>query len=260
MPERNMKYDIVYPLKESEPNHDLRYSLRSLEKYGGEYGTVFVIGHCPKWLKNVVHIPIEQCSDKHISVRQNIRKICDCDFISEEFILFNDDFILTKPVEDWDVFCNRHSGTLKSKADLIKTMDCKKTPWLNGFEFNDKLLKSMGVKHPLNFEFHAPMIINRYKRKGMIYKKAFEPYLHKSNPLLFQRSLYGNLYGRTDGTFIEDRKLFTDLESVTETEYLTEYGFFSVSDNLIGNKEIANLNYWLNLTFPDKSSFEKLIE
>lgn len=253
-----MKLDIVIPLKDSEPNHDLRYCLRSLEKYGRNYNNVFVVGHCPKWLKNVIHIPTEQVSDKHISVRENIIKICDCDCISQDFILFNDDFILTQEVSDWKTFCNMNMGTLKEKADEIKNANVKESPWLRGFEFNDKLLKKIGVTYPINFEYHGPMIINRKKRKEMIYNKVLLPFLHKSDPLLFQRSIYGNLYGQRNGRYIEDTKLFGDLGS---EERIKRYGFFSVADNLIGNLEEApKLNEWLNNEFGYKSEFEKLIE
>lgn len=253
-----MKLDIVIPLKESEPNHDLRFCLRSLEKYGGEYGRVFVVGHCPRWLKNVIHIPTEQVSDKHISVRENLRKICDCDYISEDFILFNDDFILTEPVYDWEIFCNMNMGTLREKANELSQIQHQQSPWLLGFDFNDKLLRKMGINDPLNFEYHGPMLINRQKRKEMIFNKDLYPYLHKTNPLYFQRSVYGNLYGRRDGRYIEDTKLFGDLGS---EERIKRYGFFSVNDGLIGNVEEApRLNEWLNREFEYKSEFEKLIE
>ena len=254
-----MKLDVVYTLKDSEPNHDLRYSLRSLEKYGGEIGNVWIVGHCPSWVKNVIHLPTEQCNDKHISVRYNWETVCRCDLISDDFILMNDDFIITEPVQNWIDFTNLNMGTLDEKAKRLEKEDMLGSKWLKGFRFNRELLLKMGVPfEPLNFEYHGAMIINRYKRLEMIKRPELRKHLHISNPLYFQRSVYGNLYGRQDGKKIHDSKFVEDVQDYSR---LTENGFFSVGDNMIGYPEnYPFINAWLNAEFPYKSSYEKLVE
>lgn len=254
-----MKLDIVYTLKDSEPNHDLRYSLRSLEKYGGEIGNVWIVGHCPAWCKNVIHLPTEQNNDKHLSTRSNWETVCKCDLISEDFILMNDDFILTKPVTDWEDFTNLNMGTLQEKAKSLEESNSLYSKWFRGFQFNRDLLKKMGVAfEPLNFEYHGAMLMNREKRLAMMQRPELRKYRLISSPLLFQRSLYGNLYGRTDGRMIRDNKFFADSWDYSRFK---ENGFFSVHDNIIGYpNRCPYINAWLRAEFPYKSSFEKLSE
>ncbi len=56
--------DILYIIGEGCSkcdNQELRYSLRSIERYGNGVSRVFVVGYCPEWLSDeVVKIPYEQ--------------------------------------------------------------------------------------------------------------------------------------------------------------------------------------------------------
>lgn len=51
-------YDIVYFVKESDENEELRYSLRSLKNF--PHKRVWFYGGCPKGLKPDVHVYVEQ--------------------------------------------------------------------------------------------------------------------------------------------------------------------------------------------------------
>ncbi len=42
--------DVIYLLRASRTDEELRYSLRSLEMYVGGVDRVFIFGHCPAWL------------------------------------------------------------------------------------------------------------------------------------------------------------------------------------------------------------------
>ena len=123
-----------------------------------------------------------------------------------------------------------------------------------GFEFNRKLLQKAGILEPLNYEFHGPIILNREKRLHLFEREEFRKYRQRSDKLLFQRSIYKNLYPQNGPKLIKDPKLFAD------TKDLQKYacGFFSVTDNLIGDKAAApNLNRWLDEHLSFKSRFEK---
>ena len=250
-----MEYDIVYPLKEAEPNWDLIYSLRSLEKYGGDYGEVFIAGYMPSYLKNVHHIPVNQNADKWRNSRMNRITACEWPEVSDNFILFNDDFILTAPVEDWDELTNRYIGTLEEHGKTLADEGKLSSRWVNGFAFNMELLQSMGVDEPLDYEFHAPMLFNKQKTLELFERDEVKPYLDQSNPLIFQRSLYGNLYPReTKGRKIRDIKLRSDSFDIDD---LHENGCFSVPDGMIGRPSAApRLNFFLQLEFPHKSRYE----
>lgn len=247
-------FDIVYPLKKGEPNHDLLYSLRSLEKYGGEIGNVWLVGYHPCYIVNVKSIDIEQTKGKWLNTRGNLLAIADCDDISEDFILFNDDFILTEPVYDWKRFTNMYLGTLFEHAESYRLGGRKESYYTAGFYFNDLLLKSMGVKEPKDFEYHGPMLMNRLKLKEMFSRKELEPFISIQRPAMFSRSIYGNLYPRQRLRKICDKKFSAD---APDEDALTQYGFFSTSDGVIGDMARAPvLNVWTACNLLQKSRFE----
>ena len=247
-------YDIVYPLKKQENNLDLLYSLRSLAKFGGEYGKVWIVGYCPKWIKNVECVPVEQTRDKWLNTRRNWEAVCSRKDLSSDFILMNDDFILTRPVEDWAEVSNCYLGTLSERAEHYKNSGVELSRWRRGFEFNDELLKSLKAESPLNYEYHGPMLMNKVHRRGLFRLKGIKSYAESSDPLLFTRSLYGNLYPRENPRQIRDIKFIADAFNFAE---LTENPFFSVADEIIGNNaRCPHLNGFLREQFPDKSIFE----
>ena len=51
--------DIVIPLGTGSrwQNNELRFALRSIEKYLTGYDKIFIIGECPSYLQNIIHIP-----------------------------------------------------------------------------------------------------------------------------------------------------------------------------------------------------------
>lgn len=248
-----MKLDVVYPVKEGKNNNDLRYSLRSLEKYGRNIGRVFIVGFAPSWVQNVEVIPTEQTADKWLNTRRNIEAACKCKKITADFVLFNDDFILTDNVTDWYRFNQYHRGTLFEKeVEYIPYTD--HNVWREGFHFNRQLLilAKCRFDEPLNYELHCPIVLNKEKRLHLFDRAEFRKYKDKSDPLLFQRSIYLNLFPAEQQIQINETKLFGDVDN---PEKLTKNGFFSVSDNLINNSDYPKLNAFLS-SF-EKSCFER---
>ena len=97
--------DVVYPLTNQSVNHDdfeLRYSLRSLENQDW-VDNVFLIGHNPSWVKNVIHIP---CNDpysncKDANIINKILRACFVLGLSNEFVVNSDDqYFMRKVSED----------------------------------------------------------------------------------------------------------------------------------------------------------------
>ena len=250
-----MLYDIVIPVKPSEINEDLRYTLRSIAKFGGAYGRVWLAGYKPAWVTNVGFIPVKQTSGKWENARLNTLAACAEPGVSDTFVLFNDDFILTKPVKDWDEATNLYLGTLREHGERFRKVGKLDSRWRLGFHFNDELLKRLGVETPLDYEYHGPMLYDKKRFPtifdiGMVKDRRF-----KYRALLFNRSIYANLYPREGNPkLIKDSKLNADFE--TEEE-LTVNGFFSVYDNAIGNKtEYPKLNAWLEEHLSNSCKFE----
>lgn len=107
--------DILYIIGEncSKCNYnELRYSLRSIEKYGKNIGRVFVAGYCPDFLSDeVIKIPVEQpykynpnendliLTEKHCNMLYTILYVIDNSDISEEFLVSMDDHIYIRDVD-----------------------------------------------------------------------------------------------------------------------------------------------------------------
>lgn len=81
-------------------NEELRYSIRSLVKNMTDLDKIFVVGHKPEWLQNVVHI---ECPDlnkhnKDANIIRKFLKACEHPDLSENFIGLSDDQLLLKPL------------------------------------------------------------------------------------------------------------------------------------------------------------------
>lgn len=96
--------DILYVLGSGSKhnNMELKYSLRSLERYCINVGRVYIVGECPRWInkKEVTHIP---CNDPYERKCKNIwhkvlYAIDHCD-ISNEFLLSADDIFHVRPID-----------------------------------------------------------------------------------------------------------------------------------------------------------------
>lgn len=94
--------DVVYTLGSGSrwDDNELRYSLRSLEKYASRLGRVFVVGHKPEWLAGVVHVPaddVHHCNkDANLIDKILLAIKAGC---SKRFIFASDDQLLLAPVD-----------------------------------------------------------------------------------------------------------------------------------------------------------------
>ena len=94
--------DAVYPLNNSskfKDDFELRYSLRSLMLQDW-IGNVFLVGHCPEWSKDVVHIP---CGDiylacKDASIINKILLACSNRQLDDPFLVNSDDQYFLRPI------------------------------------------------------------------------------------------------------------------------------------------------------------------
>ena len=87
--------DALYVLGNSSEydNLELRLSLRSLERNAKGLESVFIVGEKPRWIKNVVHIPVDDVYTRENNVFRKILTACKLD-ISKNFFFMNDDFYI----------------------------------------------------------------------------------------------------------------------------------------------------------------------
>ncbi len=94
--------DLLYLLGHGSrhDNVEIRYSLRSIEKWCKGYDRVFVVGQYPEWMKNVEYIP---CPDDqgyaHKNMMKKILHVCKNSDISEDFVMQADDHFYVRPYD-----------------------------------------------------------------------------------------------------------------------------------------------------------------
>lgn len=234
--------DMVYVLKNDDIGNDLRYSLRSLEQYGSGYDRIFIIGGNPIYIDHNKVIHLKHCDD-HTVAEYNVFKklvyISNNSDVSEDFVLFNDDFYLLKPI-DLSVIPYYY------KRKEISTVYAYKNT------FNDMamitrefLLKNN--KSIYDFKVHSPIIYNKDKLKELVplFKESF-----KISPLgLSLRDLYGNWYDVPNKEFKKDNKILSPKTPILK--FIEGLDLVSGSNNPT-QKEIDFLYY----KYPNKSKWE----
>ena len=254
--ECDKQYDLVYILKEAESNPDLVMSLRSIEKFC-TYRKVWVIGFKPSWLKNVNYLPTDQSTGtKWANSCLNWKTACECEDISDNFILMNDDFIALRPIIDWRYSLNVCLGSIQEEAQKY-SRKAKISRWQNGFISAEELLARCHAKTCYNYEAHVPMIVNKKDYLKFLSMNPIKEFM-QTPKVLHKRTLYKNLFPDIGLPFphkIKDVKL--NLGYDLTDNYFKE-NWISVFDDVIGNDlKFPKINKFLNKLFSEKSNFEK---
>ena len=150
--------DIVYPLGSGSHynNDELKYSLRSVEKYLSGVANVWIVGECAGWIQNVKHIfhPDNPAKSSDYNIMKKICRAIEEPELSENFLFFNDDHFLLHPFEakDFPYFYDKTlERYLKERGADTYGKRAKNTL---------EHLKSKGLpcKH---FDIHYPIIYNK---------------------------------------------------------------------------------------------------
>lgn len=96
--------DVLYLVgpESGHQNRELRWSLRSLEKFGRNLGRVVVAGYPPGWLApEVVRVPAQDSpgESKFLSMWRKFFAALDASAVGGEFIVSADDHIYTKEID-----------------------------------------------------------------------------------------------------------------------------------------------------------------
>ena len=234
--------DIVYCVGSPANwgHNELRYSLRSAEKYL-KFDNVFIVGHKPSFLNDrLIHIPIaDDQGHKYLNVTKKVKFILDCEDILEDFIYMNDDFFLMRP---YDAIPYLWNGKIKD--------------WVEHYPaFRGKYYKNICALHEdfpngKFFELHFPIVFNKQKAKAVIEK-------YKLEITLMLRSYYGNEYAKELSPIAEsiDYKVSSN-SKFKNIEFLpSNPPFISCS-----NRAAAEITFkkFIQTKFPNRSSFEKI--
>lgn len=235
------KLDIVYPVKESAFNEELRYSLRSLINL--PHKDVYIYGSKPDWVTNVKFVKETQTGTKWQNTSQMLCDIVNNPDISDNFILFNDDFFVLKPIEKLGHY---YEGNLEERvARTYISRFMWEIPHYSryGLLLKETMewLQNQGYS-TINYEVHVPMLYNKKKLK-----KCLE--MFPDGGWAARRSLYGNVM-KIGGQGITDVKIYSRINfSRTGIDE-----FVSTTDDSFANGLVGN---FIRKRFKEKSVYEK---
>ena len=198
-------YDIVYFVKESESNEELRYSLRSLKNFPHRF--VWFYGGCPKGLKPDYHVKVKQdMPNKWQNVNKMLRMACTNPKISSSFWAFNDDFFVMKPI---DKPTNYYDGDMYKRIVTLEDKFKGITSYSQLLRDCCKELEALGCETK-NYALHVPMLINKKKAKELFNISDFPGY----------RTLYAN-YFKIGGEQMKDVKITSMDREYKDSIYLS---------------------------------------
>lgn len=223
--------DIIYFVKESPHNEELRYSLRSVDA-NMPHKRVWIFGGCPLNIVPDVRVKVTQTGKtKWDRVHNMYKMVCENKEITDNFIMFNDDFFVMKPTDHLEPL---YRCTLDEHIKILEPH--KPSPY-------SKILRACRKEfpgEPLSYELHVPFIYNKKKLLKLLEKY---PNQHCT------RTLYGNTY-KIGGKKSSDVKIFT---YKPEFDYKNTQ-FLSTDDPIINVNNDAWR--WLQKQFIKKSRFE----
>jgi len=232
--------DLLYILGKGSIFHDdeLRYSLRSVERYVTDVDRVFVVGDDPGFLSNKVnyHYVEEATGNKEYCIAKKIEWAC-ANVLEGDFLFMNDDFFFTQTVTaaGFPYYCK---GSLLERVPDPRYGESLR----NTYHYLKE--KRLQTDH---YDVHTPIIYNTKKFL------ALEPVWWISRSYQFGfvvKSIYSNTY-KVKKQLYHDVKL-NHLKSARDFERVAGTCIFSCSDQG-WMKGVAN---YVKSKFKTKSKYE----
>ena len=235
--------DIIYPYINSVwGGLELRYSLRSVEKYISGVRNVYIIGDKPDWINNVIHVP----SKHNPNIHAKEKNICDkillafsLPDITDNIAVFNDDHYICRDID-----------LVSLPYYYDKELSLKHGVNLNSYRMsiNNTVEYLMNKNLPfLNYDIHIPILYKKTEFQDIMKNADWrKPYGYVI------KSLYCNSMN-IEGVKHPDLKIAWQVPFHRLRKMLEGKDFFSIGDRSIG----VPMKKILELYFPDKSKFEK---
>lgn len=235
--------DIVYIVKASENNPELLHSLRSVAA-NLPHRRVWLVGYRPRWVAaEVGYLPTIQRGPKHANTWGNWVAAARCPDISDEFTLFNDDFFVTKPIDDVPAL---HRGPLSEMIEWYARY--RLTSHRQRAAVTRQALQRAGHGEPLySYELHTPMVINRHILAEGI--RWLDSGRSTSGANVAKRTFYGNFAG-VGGERSQDVKVMKASDGVPEVRLPFLSTLPASWGGLAGG--------WIRQLFPEPGRYERV--
>ena len=240
-----MKHDIVYVYSKNSSTWrgmEIKFSIRSLAKYGRNYNRIIIIGDRPVYFNEmIVHVPFEDnpMYSKERRIFEKLLAVGEKANIFDGFIMFNDDYFLMREI-DFNYLPYYFNCSLELKIKKRKNNDIYNQAMLN----TQRMLKDR-AKDTRHFDIHYPIFF-----KNFLLKKLADSYDWTLKGGYVIKSLYCNTFG-IEGDYRPDYKIFEETEKSKIIETIQRTDLFS-TDKI--TRAMAEL---LNKLYPEKSIFEK---
>jgi len=192
---------------------------------------MFLVGLCPAWLKDVIHIPysdIQNLRQKEKNICGKVLKACNDPRVSDPFIFANDDHFILNP---WKGLYE-HCGPLMTKQKTAYKQTAQNT---------------IDVLGPCNnFDVHCPIIFDKERFSSAFADMDFPDFGY------CMKTIYCVKNG-IEGVETTDVKIESALNKVQLDELLIDRDWFSCGDIAWDGA----LHKWLNNRFRIKCRWEK---
>lgn len=251
--------DIVYIVGKGSrwENNELRYSLRSIDKYGIGVGNIFIIGTVPNFINraNVTCIEMEDATQYPAkNVYHKIKAAVECDKVSPFFLLSSDDHFFVRPTDFINYPLYYKSRELPTFAD-VNNGKFGGAQYTHGMANTREIMERAGLGH-VYFEGHTNKLYSKcawialdklgvwdmasvYK-EGISTNTPMAAIIHQLNPsvdVLYRKDIKIQKFGS-----------FTELDQM-----LSGTDSFSIGDSAIG----CGMDRYLQWIFPEHSKYEK---
>ena len=232
--------DVVYVLGNGSinSNNEILFSLRSLQKYCTGYRDIHVIGHRPKFLKNIKHTQFIEGNIKAINILLKIKQACLNKDITEDFLFMNDDHFFCKEVDINDIPYYFDQNEMYKILRERKQIDTYRRIIEDTISYFGSIVF---------FDTHKPMIINKAKFLNMCENINFK----KFNNGLLVKSSYCN-YHNIKGVPCKDMVLREKLTYNEIIDILKNESIFAITDDAINESLIK----FFTTFYPVESQFE----
>jgi hypothetical protein len=242
--------DLVYILGTGSRwnNREIRYSLRSVEKYLQGFDRVWVVGERPDFLKNIIHVPCSDPTDRHeFNIMRKIETFCQLREGSERFFFINDDHFLLEHAQ-----CNGYP--FYSKGGIMDSaLKRDEDRYFHALQNTYHALAERGLT-TFNFDVHTPIV---YDKKKFI--EVMNLYDWRNNEYVI-KSLYCNTL-KIKPVEITDCKINARDTLKGIIEKTTGKTVFTIGDIAIRHPHRhlykPKVHLFLQQRYPNKSKYEQ---
>lgn len=226
--------DVVIPVKVDEHNEELRYVLRSLSNL--PHRRVHIFGFAPRWVNRDTVNVVERRhqANKFEIVLGHVRAACMSTAVSDDFVLFNDDMYVMRPIDEIPVL---NAGPVPDVVAYYRARGNNST-WVRSMESTNTRLEQLGYRDVLSFENHTPLPVNSRAMLAAIGLRN----CHRWN----DRTAYGAVAGLV-GDYSPDVKIYTPTDPIPDSPLL------STADVALDGPVLERFQ----TTFPDPCRYER---